>query len=297
MNHILGQMANTSNTMIMKLLRKFTLFALTLVCLSATSCLDIEEEVTMRENGSGMYTLKMDMSQMKSMLEMMKGMGGETAETPTEITSDKEPQTKEEAIEMEKKQQLQPAAVDTSDPGTPKPDESVEGASGMPDTDLTKMGEEFAKSLEAIKGMKGIKNAVALNDTANLLFGYTFEFDQIETLNKAIVALNKDKFEGKGGNAFVATKKSFERTSAFDMGQLIVQAMGESDEAAESMDMIKMFFADMKYTQKYHFDRKVKKSNNADAEISADGKSVTLVARPFAEGSKTRSVVNVLKLK
>jgi hypothetical protein len=128
------------------------------------------------------------------------------------------------------------------------------------------------------------------------MFGYSFEFENVEALNNAIYALNKDKFEGKKAPAFVANKKSFERTSAFDMGQLISQAMSQGEEG-EGMDMVKMFFAEMKYTQVYHFDKKVKKSANADAQISADGKTVTLVAKPFSDGASTKSVTNTLKLK
>ena len=264
----------------MNFLKKMKFFVFAAFALSLTGCLDIEEEVTYHDNGNGSYSMKMDMSQMKGMMDMMKNMGGETGAPKEEtdgVVSDMEPETPSDVVKVEEV----PA------------DETGLGGAG----DLGKMGEEFSKSLEGIKTMKGVKNAVALNDTANLIFGYSFEFDNVETLNKAIVALNKDKFEGKNGPTFVAGKKSFERTSAFDLGQLIAQAMSENEEGAESMDMIKMFFGEMKYKQIYHFDRKVKKSDNAEAEISADGKTVTLTANPFAEGAKTKSVANVLKLK
>ena len=259
----------------MNLLKKITLSLMIGFSFMLTGCLNIEEEVTVKANGSGQYAMRMDMSQMKSMLDMMKGMGEET-------------KTEEPATDGVV-QDVEPPADETA--------AAEEAAATDPGGDLTKMGEEFVKSVEVLKLVKGIKNAQAINDTTNLLFGYTFDFDNVESLNKAIVAMNKDKFEGQKGDAFKMDKKSFERTSAFDMGQLISQAMNDSEEGAESMDMIKMFFGEMSYKQVYHFDRKVKKSANAGAQISADGKTVILDAKPFGDNANMKSVTNVIKLK
>lgn len=272
------------------MIRKIQFFLLALVTLSLTSCLDITEEVTYRDNGSGSYTMKMDMSQLKGMLDMFKNMGDQGgAEAPDRegVVSDMEP-----AVEGDKK----PATEEEENEHVPGGAEEM--GAGMPGVgDLGKMGEEFSKSIDNVKKVKGVKNAVSINDTTNLVFGYTFDFDNVEALNGAINAMNKDKFEGKPGNTFVASKKSFERTKANDLGALIAQAMSESDEGAEGMDMIKMFFGDMKYKQIYRFDRKVKKSANSIAEISADGKTVTLVSKPFGDSENGKTVANVLKLK
>lgn len=278
----------------MQLLKKFSLMALLFASVSLTGCLDIEEEVTYRADGTGNYSMKLDMSQMKSMLDMFKNMG-EGAKTEGEgekdgVVSDMEPGGEKPAVvEVEEVKEVAPAPE--SDAPDAAPEESNPAAS------IAQLGEEFDKSLLSLKKIKGIKNTKSLNDTAALVFGYSFDFDNVESLNKAVDAMNKDKFEGKASPAFVATKKSFERTSAYDMGALISQAMSESDEAAESMDMIKMFFGDMKYKQIYHFDKKVKKSGNSEAVISPDGKTVTLTAKPFGDNDKLKGVANVLKLK
>jgi hypothetical protein len=282
----------------MNFIKKLTLLSFVLASMSLTGCLDIEEEVTYRANGSGSYAMRLDMSQMKSMLEMFKNMGGDEkgkeAEGKEGVVSDMEPVAPATPVTEDNAMEVAPEEA----PEEPIQNEKADAAaSENPAEGLTQLGAEFDKSLESLKVIKGIKNAKSLNDTSALMFGYTFEFDNVESLNKAIVAMNKDKFEGKTANAFVAGKKSFERTSAFDMGSLIAQAMSENDEAAESMDMIKMFFGDMKYKQVYHFDQKVKKSGNSNAVISPDGKTVTLIAKPFAEGENSKTVANVLKLK
>jgi hypothetical protein len=273
----------------MNVIRKIQFAILAIVAIGLTGCLDITEEVTYKGDGSGSYTMKMDMSQMKGMMDMMKNMGGDVGKDAAGqegVVSDMEP------VEGEKSEEVKEGSeVKEEKDGSPL-------GGDMPGAgDLTKMGEEFTKSIEGIQKMKGVKSAVAINDTTNLVYGYTFEFDNIETLNKAINTLNKDKFEGKGGNTFVATKKSFERTSANDLGGLISQAMNEGEEGMEGMDMLKMFFGEMKYKQIYHFDKKVKKSSNSEAEISADGKTVTLIAKPFSDSQKSKSIVNALKLK
>ncbi len=283
----------------MKFLQKLFLLPVLALSLTLTGCLDIEEEVTYRADGSGKYTLKMDMSQLKGMINMFKSMGGKDEEKKDGIVSDMEPSDKftkydaleqavQEAITSEPLSELEVAEketpVETSDENNPA-------------SEIGNLGNEFAKSLESLRGIKGIRNATPQNDTVNLSFGYSFEFDNIEALNNALHALNKDKFQGKKNPVFIADKKTFERTSAYDLGQLIAQAMSEDDEDAENMDMVKMFFSDMKYKQVYHFDRKIKKSSNTSAEISADGKTVTLIAKPFSDGAKTKSVANSLKLK
>jgi hypothetical protein len=260
----------------------------TLVFLAAsvmlTGCLDITEEVTYRNTGAGTYTMKMDMSQMKSMMEMLKGMGD--TEKGEEIAADQDSTESDDGIKV------------IESPSKAAESESPMGAGGMPGAaDLSKMGEEFTKSVGSLKRVKGITNGVAINDTTSLIYGYSFDFESVDALNRAINVLNKDKFDGAAGVTFVAGKNSFERTKANDLGGLISQAMSESEEAAESMDMLKMFFGDMKYTQIYHFDKKVKKSANTGASISADGKTVTLIAKPFSDDEKTKAISNTLKLK
>ncbi|MCC7465121.1 MAG: hypothetical protein IT261_02570, partial [Saprospiraceae bacterium] len=46
-----------------------------------TGCLHIIEEATFRNNGSGSYKMTLDMSEMKGMMDMFKGMAGDSSMT------------------------------------------------------------------------------------------------------------------------------------------------------------------------------------------------------------------------
>lgn len=69
--------------------KNLTLATLSILMLSLSSCFHIVEELTVKNDGSGNYKLTFDMSEMKSMMDMMKGMvpdslkNEETAEAPS----------------------------------------------------------------------------------------------------------------------------------------------------------------------------------------------------------------------
>jgi hypothetical protein len=95
-------------------------------------------------------------------------------------------------------------------------------------------------------------------------------------------------------------QKSFERMSSGDLGEEIKKALAESEDADTegSMDMVKMFFADMSYKQTYHFpDADIKKNSNALGEISADGHTLTVNIKPFDEEQLKQKVTVATELK
>jgi hypothetical protein len=237
--------------------------------LTLTGCLHILEEVTFRNNGSGSYQMVLDMSEVKGMMDMFQGMGEGTEGDSTAIA---EEQPAEE-----------PAVEDNS---------------------MSQLGNEISNVAQSLKGVAGLTNVLEINDTASFKFGYSFDFANVEALNKALKIINKEKYDAKAEEVFKFNGKSFERLGAADLGQEIKKALSESTDEAEvdgeNLDMMKMFFADMSYKQVYHFpDRVVKKSSNELSELSDNDHTLTITIKPFDEEQQKKkvTVATAVKLK
>ena len=183
--------------------------------------------------------------------------------------------------------------------------DSSGGGGEMPtqDNSMTHMGQEISGVAATLQGIEGLSNIVELNDTAALKFGYSFDFADVAALNRALKVVNKDKYDSKVEEVFKFTGKSFERLSTGDMGEELKKALSESEGeegGEETMDMMKMMFADMSYQQIYHFpDRQIKKSSNELAQLSDDNHTMTITLKPFGEEqqNKKATVAAEVKLK
>lgn len=250
----------------MKNLKNLLLAALTLVSITLTGCLHIVEEVTFNDKGNGTYAMTLDMSEMKGMMDMMKGMAGDS------LSSDST---------------------------------AILGAEAEPavDNSMSQMGEQLSSVAASLKGVEGVKNVVEINDTTNLKFGYTFDFVDVTALNRALKIINKDKYDSKTDEIFKFSGKGFERLSAGDLGEEIKKALAEGggeEGGDESMDMMKMMFGDMSYKQVYHFpDREIKKSDNSLVELSDGNHTMTITIKPFDEEQQklNPTVATTAKLK
>ena len=167
-----------------------------------TGCLHIIEEATFHNNGSGSYKMTFDMSELKGMVDMMKGMGdmegmGDAADST--------------------------GIYDGGDFTPPaEPEESQDPMGGL--------GEQFKGISETLKGVDGISNIVEINDTTNYSFGYSFEFANIAALNRALKIVGKDKFDTKTEETFKFTGKKFERLNAGDMSAELKNVMSEGED-------------------------------------------------------------------
>lgn len=248
----------------MKNYKSLLLTLLMLVSLGLSSCLHIVEEVTFHNKGNGSYKMNLDMSEMKGMMDMLKGM--ETDST---------------------------AVAEGEEAEAPAED----------DNSMAQMGSEISGVAGTLKTIQGITNVVEINDTTNFQFGYSFDFNSVETLNKALKVINKEKYDSKVEEVYKFNGKSFERLPQGDMGEEIKKALAEGEDAEggeENMDMVKMFFADMTYKQVYHFpDREVKKSSNGLSELSDDNHTLTITLKPFDEEQmKSKATISTeVKLK
>jgi hypothetical protein len=236
--------------------------------LTLTGCLHIIEEVTFKDGGAGSYKMTLDMSEMKGMMDMFKGMGEEGKEEGAEE------ETSDEAPDM--------------------------GAA--PDNGISQMGTELSAVAQSLKGVAGLSNVTEINDTSTFKFGYSFDFADVAALNKAMKIINKEKYDSKVEEVYRFKGNNFERLTAGDLGEEIKKAMAEGEESDEGadMDMVKTFFADMTYKQIYNFpDAKVKKSSNTLSEVSEDGHTITITLKPFDEEQQKQkpSVGTTVKLK
>ncbi|MFN0174151.1 MAG: hypothetical protein ACKVU0_05845 [Saprospiraceae bacterium] len=261
----------------MKNLKNLFLAVLTISVTALTGCLHIIEEATFRSNGSGTYKMTLDMSEMKGMMDMVKNMGGDS--TAMNMGADST------AIQGE---------GDYTPPSDAAPAEDPMGG----------LGDQMSSVASTIQGVEGITNVVEIKDTSTLSFGYSFDFADMASLNRALKIINKDKYETKVEEVFRFKGKSFERLGTGDLGKEMQKAMmdnsGEEEGEEGSMDMVKMFLADMSYKQIYHFpDRVVKKSDNKLGEISDNGHTLTINLKPFDEEQMKQkaSVAAKVKLK
>ena len=244
----------------MKNWQKIYSAALIVAATTLTGCLNILEEVTFSKNGSGTYSMMVDMSAAKDMIEMMKGMteGQDTGGSIGEFNPEDENSV--------------PPAPTAAEPA--------------PGNDFSQMGDAISGGInEALKGVNGISNVVQVTDTVNFKFGYHFDFASVEALNKAIKIINKEKYDAKADETFRFNGKKFERIGAANIGEELKKAMsGEEEGENDEMAMVKTFFSDMTYTQVYKFkDNTVKKSSNGLSQISDAGHTLTITTKPFSE--------------
>lgn len=231
----------------MKKLKNLFFLVLAVASFSLTGCLHIVEELTTRANGSGTYKLTFDMSEMKSMVDMVKSMAADSLGQSAEGGM----------------------------PGMDNP-MSMLGMKG-----------ESMGLMSALKSVPGVSNINEVTDTVNFISTFSFDFADAAALNRAVNALFKDRFDQKITDPYEAAKKKFVRNATGDFGAMFRSALGEAmeesgDEGAGMGDMASMFFSTMTYKQVYNFpDRTVKKSTNPLSQISADGHTVTIELKPF----------------
>ncbi len=253
----------------MKNFKNLFLAVLATGALFLTGCLHILEEVTFKNNGSGTYQMTLDMSEMKGMMDMFKGMSSDSLNQ------------------------------DSSGEAGAIPPPEMEGAQN---NGMAEMGQQLSGVTQSLEGLAGITNVREINDTSAFKFGYTFDFANLAALNKAMKVINKEKYDSKVEEVFRLDGKNFERLNTGDLGEEIKKAIAQGEESDDegNMEMVKTFFADMTYQQIYHFpERKVKNSSNSLSEVTEDGHTLTITLKPFDEEQQKQklSVSTKVKLK
>lgn len=220
----------------------YTLLACLLIGLS--SCLEITEQVRIREGGSGQFTFTVDMSEAKPLLDVAKGFSKDA--DPNEVTSD----------------------LNT----------------GMEDAH------------KRLQSAKGIHNSALIRSKNGLLSGITFEYDNVEALNKAvnIVQNNKpdaqEQFFAWNGQRLhrlniLKIENEIKNKTGNDLNGLDLTVNGKS---------IKEIMKNMVYRTEYTFDKPIKSVSNSSATLSADKRKVTVERYLLDDTRKASTLENVI---
>lgn len=138
------------------------------------------------------------------------------------------------------------------------------------------MNEKFDELKDKLSKIKGISNYQTINDTTAYLFGFKFDFKDLQALDYAIHEQSEDV--SPTTKMFSGSKRLFSRFNEGSLAESMKDALAgdEAEDGDEDMEMVKAMFGDMKLRTVYHFDRKVKSTSNPNSLISADQKQVTI---------------------
>ncbi len=266
-------------------LKNILLVALAFMSITTfTGCINIVEEIFLKKNGSGKYTMQMDMSGLLEMAQMMSAMGGEDAEEGE---------------------------------GDPFAElgEKMDSTFYFKDAD-SDFKKQFADNPDILDRLNF--NMKLDKDENEFLMNFNLNFknmDDIEyfynNMDKIMAILDdgeeegEDMLGGMGGGGLdglfsgMGSGGSDATQRPYDYKKCTLTRHDTSQEDAESMEeeldeeelqMMKMMFGNANYTTIYHLPGKVKKMTNADAQLSDDKKTVTL------EGSLIDYMEGKLKL-
>ena len=238
-------------------------------------CFKISETVNFNKDGSGDYTLSIDMGSMIAMLQNLdlnEMMGGEGSDEDASLPSD--------AF------QKRDTVINVFDMMSAR-SEKVERP------EFWKKANIFVK----VDGDNGVFLAdvkFPFKDTDEISFFYN---------NIGELAGNNEEIAGMLGGGmstntisdlFSFKKRTFTRkANSMDMDDL----GGLDEEMQSQMEMVKMFMSGATYTTIYNFPKKVKSASNKDAKISQDKKTVTTEVSFLDILDGKNDISNVIKLK
>lgn len=162
------------------------------------------------------------------------------------------------------------------------------------DSPATKVNSSFDENKDDLEKIKGITNVRSIVDEINYTYGFQFDFANVNALNEAIgKTLGKDR---KNKNSFVQyryNKGEFERVEEAVLKNKLESEMKKGGKAeAFSSSAI---FHDVRYITEYTFERKIKNVDQDKAQISADGKTVTLTQMIFDENAEVKSLKSKIR--
>ncbi|MGB1308917.1 MAG: hypothetical protein ACPG6B_08415 [Oceanihabitans sp.] len=237
-------------------------FSLILVSLFLLTSCNFTEEITFKEDGSGEFVMRYDLSQV---LKTMEEMGGGN-------TNDNE----KEKVKMDSVVYFKDMLVEKADSIATLPQEEQ----------------------DQLKALESIVIKMKMDEEKGVLdFGFGSTFTSIHDLPVALKKIEQaKKFNAKDNPEMLRMNESAVAKSAENMLEYVDFAYNgktfsrkllkdhkKSPEQMEALDAeinkmsdTKSVFEAMSYTLLYHFPNKVKSVSNKNATISADKKSVTL---------------------
>ena len=169
-----------------------------------------------------------------------------------------------------------------------------------------KLNTTFEITRRKLLNTKGVSNVKAIEDTINYVFGLSFDFKDIETLNKAMNRLfeaDSVKTDQKEKVYFQWKDKQLTRLDVLDSKSLFGKTAAISDKngSTDGMFNINKLFESVSYSTNYEFENKVGATINQNAMLSSNFKRVSLKCYPFAvqtdSAAKKCSIANTITLK
>lgn len=160
--------------------------------------------------------------------------------------------------------------------------------------DLNTGMEDAHKRLQSVKG---IHNAALIRSNSGLLSGVTFEFDNVEALNKAVNVVQNSKSD-KHEQYFSWNGKQLHRLNTLKIENDIKD---RSDNGLDGLDLtvngksMKDLMKNMVYRTEYTFDKPIKGISNSNATLSADKRKVTLERYLLDDTRKANSLENKIQ--
>lgn len=227
---------------------KLLIPALLLLCTFIQGCFGIEEKILLHKDGSGTYTYTIDGTVMiNQMMELVSSLGKTKDSTSADLSTEK---TRAKFYE-----------------------------DGM--KDLNNDFEMDAKFIE-LKKINGITSPHQFVDTTNgrLRLGYSYNFDNINTLNKAIktwATPTNNKKGTKSGNLPPAQFSFKNGVLVREMDKKTAAKFFEDNNSGGADDaMTKLFMKDFKYVVVIEADNDITSVATAGANITNKGKTVVV---------------------
>ncbi|PIY12504.1 MAG: hypothetical protein COZ18_01870 [Flexibacter sp. CG_4_10_14_3_um_filter_32_15] len=213
-----------------KILLQFTFLLLCVFTL--TSCFELREEVYIKKDGSGTYSLTVDLSGRKQEIAVTTSLTDSTNEEKNFVAN-------------------------------------IENV--------------IQKSSESFSEIGGITHVEYNTDYENYLTGFSFDFDNVESLTAALNQLNTEPAPSKP--AFEFSKRTFERNNTHYLQPLLDRAkerqkMAEDEATKRFQDYV---FESANYVFIVRTEGKIKKYSNKKATYSSDDKNEVVLNYSFAE--------------
>jgi len=160
------------------------------------------------------------------------------------------------------------------------------------------LGDEMDMAIfsEKLEGISGISNVSALGTEDEFIFGVSFHFDGISSLNSALNALNsgEDVMSADDHTYFKMDGKTITRThkmsQALDLDELL-GSVGEGEEG--EMEQMAMFMESMKYKLNMTFKKPVQAVYTSASSKFLDKKNKQVeITASFKEVMDNQSVLN-----
>jgi len=278
-------------------MKNILIIALAIVSMTTfTGCIDIIEEVFFNKDGSGKYTMRMDMSGMVGMIKMMSQMGDimpeEEGEGDTESEQGDDMASLMEEV-VDSVMYLKDASADIRQQFDDNP--------GFVDKVNMRM------NINADENIFQIDFNLDFDDMDDIDYFFN-NFDEITSMMSNDEESSELDMLGMGGgmgagNPLGGIMGGDGFTRYFDMTKRTLirrdASKGETtmteDMSAEEKQMMEMMFGDAKYKMIYHMPGKVKKMTNGEATLSADKKTVILEGDLMDYINGDFKVANIIK--